>query len=446
VDTRSREELLAENTLLRERLTLLETEVEMLRSLLSGGGKGSSAAPFIKPNREQRREAERADRKKRKKSFGRRRDIPTERVEHVVETCPDCGRRLQGGWVHSTRQTIEIPETPIRIVEHVLIARRCGVCGKVHVPSLSASDGVIGKHRVGPRLMSLISTLCTVKRMPHRMVQRLLEGLYGVHLSLGEITEILHKVAGFGRGLAASILREIRGSPLAHADETGWREDGVNGYLWSLSTPSARYYHFNRSRGSAVADRLLGLCFAGVLVCDFYGGYNFYDGPIQRCWVHFRRDLKKLVEAHPDDASVRAWVELVRQIGKSAEKAARRDLSKAKRSRLRLDFEGRLMALATPYLKDQNAPQRVLANRIGKHLSELFTFMELPGCPSGNNAAERAIRPAVIARKVSGGTRSANGSQTRTTLMSIFGTWALQGRDPLKACTDMILAAQTATT
>jgi len=149
VDERTREELIAENARLRaesvelkEKIGALEAEVEMLRSMLSGGGNGSSAAPLIKPNRRQRREAERRERKKRNQSFGRKRDIPTEEVRHVLERCPDCGRRLSGGWEHSRRQVIEIPRTPARIIEHVLIARRCGVCQKVSPAALyCTSDG-----------------------------------------------------------------------------------------------------------------------------------------------------------------------------------------------------------------------------------------------------------------------------------------------------------------
>jgi transposase len=445
VDRRTRDELISENALLKERLAALEAEIEMLREKLSSGGGGGNAAPFIKPNRVERRAAERAERKKRKQSFARKRDVATREVRHAVEKCPDCGRKLCGGWIFSKRQTIEIPHTPIEITNHVLIARKCGVCGKVHIPKLGIADGVLGKARVGPRLMSLIATLAIAKRMPRRSIQKLLEGLYGVHISLGEITEILHKVAGFAKETVQRILRQIRGSPHAHGDETGWRENGINGYLWSLCTPELRYFHFDRSRASAVAKRLLGLCFSGVLVCDFYGGYNFYDGPIQRCWVHFLRDLKKLVEAHPDDANVREWVESIRAVYKVAKKIARRGFIEPMRVKFRQQLEAKLLAVAQPYLKDASAPQRVLAQRIEKHLGELFTFVEYVGCPSGNNAAERAIRPAVIARKVSGGTRSENGSKTRTALMSVFGTWTLQGKDLLQACADMIFESQTPT-
>jgi len=121
MDDLSREELLAENVrLMAENAELrvsveeLRAEVEMLRSQLSGKTGGSGACPFVKPNRKERRQAEKEARKKRSKSFVRHRDIPTEEVQHVAEVCPDCGRKLTGGWEHARRQTIEIPDTPIR--------------------------------------------------------------------------------------------------------------------------------------------------------------------------------------------------------------------------------------------------------------------------------------------------------------------------------------------
>lgn len=445
LDKLSREELIEIILRQQQEIEDLKAEVTMLRNMLSGGGNGSSAAPFIKPSRQQRREAERQERKKRKQSFARKRDVATREVYHAVDRCPECSRKLSGGWVVGKHQTIEIPQTPIEITDHVIIARRCGYCDKVHVPKLGINEGVVGKCRVGPRLMSLICTLSIAKRMPQRSIQRLLEGLYGVHISLGEISEILHRVAGFGRKKVQWILRRIRGSRHVHGDETGWREDGINGYLWSFSTPELRYFHFERSRAGAVAQKILGLCFGGVLVCDFYGGYNWYGGPIQRCWVHFLRDLRKLIDAHPDNESVRDWVESVVSVYRTAKKIARRGFIESVRVELRQKLESRLLLIAQPYVKNPSAPQRVLAERIEKHLGELFTFVQYAGCPSGNNAAERAIRPAVISRKVSGGTRSENGSTTRTTLMSLFGTWSLQGKDLFKACTDMIIQSQMTT-
>ncbi len=315
MDTRTVEELLAENSVLRAenaelkaKLTVLEAEIEMLRSMLTGGGNGSSAAPFVKPNRQQRREAERQARKKRERSFGRKLERPTERVEHRLERCPDCGRKLSDGWVHARRQVIEIPETPVRVIEHVSIAGWCGACHKRYVPKIDLSGQVVGSSRFGVRLMSLVADLATNCRMPHRTIQRVLSGLYVLKMSLGEISEILHRVAERGQDAYNELKWEIRGSPMVNADETGWREDGVNGYIWSFSTPSARYLLREKSRAGEVVSRTLGDEFAGVLVSDFYGGYNAYGGVKQRCWVHLLRDMRRLREKYPENQSVADWV------------------------------------------------------------------------------------------------------------------------------------------
>jgi transposase len=114
--------------------------------------------------------------------------------------------------------------------------------------------------------------------------------------------------------------------------------------------------------------------------------------------------------------------------------------------RKRQHFEAQLLALAAPCLKQDvpqrmlsDVPQRVLSERIANFLPELFVFVEHPSVPSENNAAERSVRPAVIARKISGGTRSAKGSATKSVLLSLFGTWQAQGHDPLEACQQMLL-------
>jgi transposase len=447
VDNITREELIAqnealcaENAELKQQLSDLAAEVEMLRDKLSGGGNGSSAAPFIKPSRQQRRAEERAERKKRKQSFGRKRDVATEEVRHAVEHCPDCGKKLSGGYEQGRHQVIEIPRAPVRIIDHVIIGRRCGYCGKVHIPKLGISDGVVGKMRLGVGLMSLIATLSVAKRMPQRAIQRLLEGLYGLHISIGEINEVLHRVSQWAKPTVAQILRKIRGSPDANADETGWREDGINGYLWSVSTGAERFYYFHRRRAGRIIRHILGGRFGGVLGCDFYAGYDWYLGPKQRCWVHLFRLIDKVVQTHP---SVKAWADKVHDIYKAAKKASRRKTDRSTRVLLREALQEKLLLVAEPYLKDKDALQHKSAKLICRYLPELFTFVEHPNVASSNNAAERAIRPAVISRKISGGTRSAKGSQTKTRLMSVFATWKLQGKDSIAACADMIVAANT---
>ncbi len=122
---------------------------------------------------------------------------------------------------------------------------------------------------------------------------------------------------------------------------------------------------------------------------------------------------------------------------------SRRKADRSTRVLLREALQERLLSIAEPYPKDKHAPQHAMAKLICRYLPELFTFVEHPNVASSNNAAERAIRPAVISRKISGGTRSARGSQTKTRLMSVFATCALQGKESIAACADMIVAANT---
>ena len=439
------------NEQLRQANEQLRQEVEMLRSQFRGPGPGNALPPFVKPNRRKGNEGPRQPRRKRKQAYTRKREEPTESVVHALEHCPDCGRKLEGGWEHSRHQVLELPSMAIRIVDHVLIRRRCGVCKKMHVPRLGPDDGVLGQHRVGINLMAYIATLCTDYRLPRESVQRLLQSCHGLHLSEGEICEILHVVAKQGKDAVAAMLAELRRAPFVHADETGWREEGMNGYLWSFSTPTVRYFHRGGRAGREARGVLLGqweqddgtveqeACdpFAGVLVCDFYSGYSWYE-LLQRCWDHFSRDLKDLRKAHADASGVVAWVKRVFKVYERAKEAAaagyREHQRRAKRRRLEAD----LLALTRPYAHDESAPQQALAARIERHLSELFVFVTHPGVPSGNNAAERALRPTVIARKISGGTRSAKGTSTMCALRTLFGTWVLRGRDTLQACVELL--------
>lgn len=133
------------------------------------------------------------------------------------------------------------------------------------------------------------------------------------------------------------------------------------------------------------------------------------------------------------------WVDAALAVYWRARESVETDLSEIERCRLRQGFESELLALAQPFLKSKNAPQRVLAQRIDRFLGELFVFVQYPEAPSENNAAERAIRPAVIARKVSGGTRSPRGSKTSSVLRTLFETWDLEGRSGLDACREMII-------
>jgi len=426
------------------RLTELGALVEQLRARvaeleekLGGPPAGRQVPAFVKATREKGDRPK--ERKHRAQGYVRRREEPTGRVEHAVDQCQECGTRLYGGSVKRSRQVIHIPIVPVEVIEHVYIERRCPVCGRRNVPRAQADGQIVGKNRLSRSTMALIASLREVGRLPLAQIQWLLATVYKLKLSVGEIVRVLHAVAGRAAGRMEELRQELRASAVVHADETGWREDGQNGYLWSFSNDRIHYVVERQSRASEVVREVLGEGFSGVVVSDFYSAYNFLDCPHQRCWVHLLRDVHELRERHPDDEAVARWATQVHEfyLEARATKQQVKELPRKERVAARQALEERLLALATPYLK-ASVPQRVLCQRIDRFLPELLTFVELTMVPSDNNAAERAIRPQVVARKISGGTRSPAGSTTKATLATIFSTWRLRGLNPFLACQQLI--------
>jgi len=417
-----------------QRIAELEEEVARLR----GSRPGVDFA--IKPSVPKQPKGQR---KKRKHSFARHSRPATNVIFHSMGRCPDCGRDLEAGHVKWRHQVVDIPQVRAIVTDHLFVEQYCGVCGKRFTPdpAVALAGVVVGKKSVGIGLMSVIAHLKTVCRVPVGQIKKLIHTLWGLKISAGEIAEILHDVAELGESAYDDLLGKVRGSPVLHADETGWREDGENGYIWSFSSPEVRYYTYRHSRGSIVAKEVLGDEFAGILVTDFYAAYNFYEGLKQRCWVHLGRDLKTLVEKNPDLPSLAVWVDQAFAIYYRAKDSVEQKHTELERSRLRADFERELLELAKPHLGVKSAPERILAERMTNFIGELFTFVSNPEVPSENNAAERAVRPAVVARKISGGTRSARGSKTCSILRTLFETWSLQGKNSVDACREMITSS-----
>lgn len=431
----SREELLAVIARQQQVITVLEQRIAALEQRL--GASGGTGVPGTKPA--QRSKARGRPRKRRDRGYARVRLPPTAVVTHAADHCPDCGTRLLGGWVQRRREVIDLPVAPVTVTEHRILARTCPQCRRRVVPPDPLAGVVAGKQRLGARLVSLIVTLREATRLPVRAIRWLLDQLYDLRLSVGAITAASDRVAACGQREALAIRDRIRGSPWVHADETGWRQNGVNGYAWTFCTPTDRYF-LRRGRQKAVVDEVLGADFAGVLCSDFYAAYHHYDGLKQRCWVHLLRDIHDLRVAYPDDAALADWQRQVRAVFDDATRFTSPD--PRHRVTAQHDFEQRLLALCTPYAADPTAVQAKLCRRIQRHSSELFVFVAHPAVPPDNNAAERSVRPLVTSRKISGGTRSDQGSATKMTLATLFGTWDARGLNPFDQCYTLLTSPQ----
>ena len=332
-------------------------------------------------------------------------------------------------------------------------------CSTWREARLDPRGQVLGQGRLGVEVAALVAHLRTVLRLPVRAIQTYLADVHSLRVSSGALVNLLHRVAEHGAEAVAAIRARVRRRRVVHGDETSWREHGQNGYTWVLASQEGeRYFEYHRRRAGVVVNQMVGDDFAGVLVTDFDAGYNETPGgQHQRCWVHLRRDLHQLREAHADDLSrqggeVRAWVaavgalwEQVRAASTSppADPAAREATEQALLLAVR--------ALGEQFVDEQFVDQQFvdqqfvdeqfvdppkhpghgLAWRLWHFQGELLTGVRQPAVPADNTTAARALRPLVVGRKISGGTRSPRGSQTRMALATLAHTGMAAGLAPL---------------
>jgi len=442
----SREELLQLISQLLNQLQTLQERVKQLEaeSTSSRGGGGDQPQPptWAKPNRPSRKKKKR---KLRSHGFARKLDPPTERIEHALAHCPHCQATLTGRRIIKTRRIIELPPVQAQVIEHLLIERTCPHCQKPWAPDLDFASLALGQQRFGISVQAEVALLREQCRLPFRVIQAYLKHRFNLRVSVGQLVALVDGVAKRGKAIVEELKQQIRGSPVVNGDETSWRENGQNGYVWSFSTKQVRYFVYRKSRAASVVKEVLGEEFEGVVVSDFYGGYNAHLGLHQRCWVHLLRDIHELKEKHAKDQGLRKWAAKVKAVyerakgykGPSAKLTAGEQ--QGERVRKQREYERELLKVCRPHLRKQHLQSR-LCERIERFLPELFVFVGDPRVPSDNNAAERSVREVVVSRKISGGSRSEKGSEAKSILASLFGTWRLQGQDFYQCCLNLLTA------
>ena len=156
-----REALLAIISQQQNTIAQLQRRIESLEGKAKSGG--LRGMPGVKPKSGQRpsreKGPEKGPRKPRPHGFSRQRMTPTHQVEHVLESCPECGAGLTGGWVQRTREVIDLPVAPAQVAEHVYIARVCPICEQRRVPPADLAGVALGKQRLGVNLLSLMAAL-----------------------------------------------------------------------------------------------------------------------------------------------------------------------------------------------------------------------------------------------------------------------------------------------
>lgn len=350
-----------------------------------------------------------------------------ERREHRLERCPGCGGELQRCRRMRTR-TIEDFLQDLRAVatEHTVHRDYCPACRKHVEPAV---PDAMPKATIGHRAVALTSWLHYGLGLSIDPVRELAFCQFQTHLSAGGLVASWQRLAEVLEPWYVQIGADARASAVLHADETGWRMNGVTWWLWCFANPRACYYLLDPSRGSPALEKFFAEAFDGVLVTDFWAAYNAFCRERQCCLAHLLRELEK-VDLTNGSAEWKAFAKSLRRLVRDGIRLRKRpDFGPEKyRSRI-VRIDQRLVALSQASYTDADATR--LAKRLRNHTDELFTFLDYPEVPFDNNLAERMIRPAVILRRNCQSNRSEKGAAVQAVLMSVYRTLKLRGHDPL---------------
>lgn len=349
---------------------------------------------------------------------------------HQLPCCPECQSQLVRTGDTRTRLTEDMP-TDLRaeVTEHTLHRDWCPRCKKRVEPRL---PDVLPHCTLGNRLLGLSAWMHYGNGSTLRQITEVLNYHLQIQITPGGLVQMWHRLADVLFPWYEQIHRECLAAAVLCADETGWRVNGTTHWLWCFTQPQATYYLIDRSRGHPALEKFFVEEFAGVLVTDFWAAYDAVAcGAHQRCWPHLLRELKEVEQARRDADDWPSFARRVRRVYADGVKlrAQRTQLAEDDFHLATARLERRVIELGLADWKQPDAAR--LAGRLHKYGEELLTFLWDDAIPSDNNAAERAIRPAVLIRKNSYANQSDRGALTQAVLMSVYRTLRQRSLDPL---------------
>jgi transposase len=346
--------------------------------------------------------------------------LPTDRSRRVV--CPHCKGSLSKLRRH--RRIVEdlIPSA----VEVTCYHTRSGYCPRCHkrIESKASEQppaANVPHGQLGINALATAAILRVRHRLPFRQIAQLLLDMPGLGISPGGLVKQIKRLAKWLEGKYQDLIRQMRASPHVHVDETGWRIDGKNFWLWAFTDPTFTLFHVDESRGGKVPLKLLGKAFGGTVIADFYGAYDRLKGGKQRCLTHLMREVKETGERDRSFGDCPLSRKLLRWCKEALRlKKQWNELPDATYEMKASRLEDRLDELVG--MKLEPADARRLCKRLARHRQDLTRFLWEEKLDGTNNAAERALRPAVIMRKITGGSRSEEGAAAWAKLASLLRT------------------------
>jgi len=379
-------------------------------------------------------------------------------IDHKPEKCGECGEKLEGEDQEPYRhQIVEIPPISPIVIEHRLHQLECVVCGKRTRAKLP--EGVYGSG-YGIRVVAMVAVLSSMYRHSQRMVQKAMQEIFNITISLGTVNKLRMEASSAVEHAVAEAKTYIQQANVVGADETSFVQGNIDGcntknsqaWLWVAVTPLVTFFQITLTRCTNSAKDLLGEAFRGILTSDRYGSYNWVDlERRQLCWAHLKREFTKIAERtgvseqignvllEQQEKLFKLWYQVrdgtmkrcefqlavveIRQTIKSClEEAAKYEIGSKEK---------------TPLAKTVRTCRQLL-----KFEPALWLFVNTEDVEPTNNAAERAIRPAVIWRRTSFGSQTQAGSTFVQRMLTVVTTLKSQRRNVLEFITSSVRATR----
>jgi transposase len=392
-----------------------------------GSSTPSSKVPF-KANTPAENQHKRWGAKKGHPGHGRQ-GFDQSQADHIVQLesevgdrCPQCGGPLEH---RGTERRSVMDMAPLRTDKTLYIVPKqyCPRCRRAFQPR---PPGVLPKTLFGNQLVATAATMHYLHGVP---MGRICEQ-FGV--DSGALIKMFHRLAKLFSSIPSRLIEQYRQAPVKHADETGWPNDGHHGYVWLFATIKISIFLFRQTRSSSVPKEVFGKDpLPGTLVVNRYHAYNKAPCFLQYCYAHLLRDVEDVGKEFPDNPEVKNFVGTFASLLASAMNLRSLPITDAQ-------FYEKAKELKSQILRAvQDSAQYLAIRRIQEIFHEneqpLYRWADDRQIPADNNLAERDLRPTVIARKVSFGSQSDEGANTRGTLMTVLHTLKKQNSDPCSA-------------
>jgi transposase len=378
--------------------------------------------------------------------------------EHYPDCCIECGAGLMGEDSDPYRvQIVEIPKVVPQVSEHRFHCLECQACGTL---TRAWDEAMINGSGYGERVVAHVAVLSGQYRQSHQMVQELMDELFGVKLSVGSINRLRQESSDAVAQVVEAAHQYVQSQAQVNIDETSFAQgngDGKNpnrrqGWLWVVVTPLVSYFSVLLGRSQAMCEQLLGEAFAGMVGSDRFSAYNYLDlEHRQLCWAHLKRDFTRMAERTGVSGELgTALLEQQRLLFEQWYRVRDGTLSRAELIAVVVPIRHQIQTLLQEgagyaISKDEQTPLAKTARTCQQLLkveAALWTFVTTEGVEPTNNAAQRALRPAVLWRKNSFGSQSQAGSLFVSRLLTVVTTLRAQNRPVLDYLVEACRAAR----